>query len=271
MTESSVSTSEDSTDADSVIRCRGIRQEFAQAGKSVVAIDHLDFDLQRGEFLCVLGPSGCGKSTLLNLLNGLATPSAGDLSIESSAAGTAPATGMVFQEAALFPWMTLQENLTFILRHYPDPDSEPEKLGRQWLQRVGLQAFAAAYPHQVSGGMRQRVALARSLAIKPRILLLDEPFVHLDYQTRMLSQQLLLDLWQDAGCSVVFVTHDIEEAVLLADRIIIMTAHPGRLKLTLEIPLTRPRSLPDLKTDSRFLALVAQAMTALRPEWQTTP
>ncbi len=245
------------------IQASQLGKTYEHPAGSVVALRDLSFQVHAGEFFCVLGPSGCGKSTLLHLLSGLESPSTGAVTIKPTS------VGMVFQEHALFPWMTLERNLSFILdQQAPAQQAANRQLARRWLQKVGLEKFQHAYPHQVSGGMRQRAAVARSFAVQPALLLMDEPFVHLDYQTRMQLQQMLLTLWQEVGCSVVFVTHDIEEAVLLADRLMIMSRHPGTAKTVLQNDLPRPRHLLDLKTNARFIDLVEQSIGVIRDELQ---
>jgi len=254
-----------------LIAAQGLVKTYPFSGGEVVAIQNLDFQVARGEFFCVLGPSGCGKSTLLSLVSGLDSPTAGSLHIDDHPTQAPPVDiGMVFQEHALFPWMTLERNLSFVLEHHPRfINSNPLELARTWLHKVGLEKFNQAFPHQVSGGMRQRAAIARSFAVEPSLLLMDEPFVYLDYQTRMQCQQLLLDLWQEVRCTIMFVTHDIEEAMLLADRVMIMSSRPGSRKEMISNALSRPRKLLDLKTSPDFLNLVSRGVNALRHELQT--
>lgn len=204
-------------------------------------------------------------------MNGLEQPSSGRLHIHSHQGNAASlAIGMVFQEHGLFPWMSLQQNLRFILDNQPHLQGQDTRaLSQHHLEQVGLGKFLKYYPHQISGGMRQRAAIARSFAVEPDLLLMDEPFVYLDYQTRMQLQQMLQELWQDTNKTVVFVTHDIEEAVLLADRIMVMSAHPGRIKEIIDVNLQRPRNLFALKKDEFFLDLVEHASRLIQEEMNT--
>lgn len=250
------------------IQAENLSKVFHTQSHTTAAFENLIFDVKAGEFLCILGPSGCGKSTVLSIMNGLEQPSSGQLSILSHHDNPSDLTiGMVFQDHGLFPWMNLQQNIRFILdnqTHMRGQDTE--KLSRQHLQQVGLDKFLKYYPHQISGGMRQRAAIARSFAVDPDLLLMDEPFVFLDYQTRLQLQQMLQELWRGAHKTVVFVTHDIEEAVLLADRIMVMTAHPGRIKEIIDVDLTRPRDLFALKKEQNFHDLVDHASSLIQEE-----
>ena len=250
------------------IKAENLSKIFSTAKHDTTAFKDLDFEVQAGEFVCLLGPSGCGKSTVLSIMNGLEQPTTGELTIQSNQKSSADIkVGMVFQENGLFPWMTLLQNIKFILDSQPTlATKDTEALSVHHLSQVGLGKFLNHYPHQLSGGMRQRAAIARSFAIDPDLLLMDEPFVFLDYQTRLQIQQMLMKLWQDANKTVVFVTHDIEEAVLLADRIIVLTAHPGRIKTTMTVDLPRPRDFFALKKSDRFHELVQQASSLIQEE-----
>lgn len=226
-------------------------------GREQAVLRDLDFAVAPGEFLCLLGPSGCGKSTLLRLLCGLESPDQGSLSCHPVGARTA----MVFQQAGLFPWMSLLNNLRFVMDSQPHLQGEDtDARAQQLLAQVGLGDYADHYPQQVSGGMQQRLAVARSFAIEPDILLMDEPFVHLDYQTRWQLQQMLLRLWQEQQTTVVFVTHDAEEAILLGDRIRVMSSRPARLVADIPVDLPRPRQLTGLKGEARFHQLCAEVI-----------
>ncbi len=249
------------------ISARSLGKTFRQRGRETTAYAGLDFEVAAGEFVCILGPSGCGKTSLLRTLAGLETPSTGELNIVSSAS---PADGlqigMIFQEHGLFPWMTVRSNVRFLLENGGETAANVADIdGRvvQALADVGLTDFAAYYPHQLSGGMCQRVSIARSFARAPDILLMDEPFVFLDYQTRLRLQSLLLSLWRRQRSTVLFVTHDIEEAVLLADRILLMSAHPGRIEREIVVDLPRPREVLATCRLPRFRELVTEIMGRL--------
>ena len=198
--------------------------------RPIRALDCVDLEIAEGEFVALLGPSGCGKSTLLNILAGFEDNSEGTALIDGSSIGRpGPDRGVVFQEAALFPWLTVWENVVFGPKMQGVARAEYEERARELLEIVGLQDFAKAYPSQLSGGMRQRVGIARVLVMRPRALLMDEPFGALDAQTRLAMQELLLRVWEKLNTTVVFVTHDIDEAILLADRVCVMTARPARI------------------------------------------
>ena len=230
----------------------------------VRALDSVDLDIAEGEFVALLGPSGCGKSTLLNILAGFEGASEGSALIDGGAIGKpGPDRGVVFQEAALFPWLTVWENVVFGPKMQGVPRSDFEDRAREMLATVGLKDFAQSYPAQLSGGMRQRVGIARVLVMQPRALLMDEPFGALDAQTRMAMQELLLTVWEKLNTTVVFVTHDIDEAILLADRVCVMTARPARIGREIPIELARPRSIDDLITPD-FTRYKAEIMAEMR-------
>ena len=234
-------------------------------GKSIVrAMENVDLEIDEGEFVALLGPSGCGKSTLLNVLAGFEKPSAGSVKFESTdVVRPGPDRGVVFQEAALLPWLTVWDNVIFGPRVQKLARSDYEQRAHEILKLVGLDAFRDALPAQLSGGMRQRVGIARVLVMRPRALLMDEPFGALDAQTRLNMQQLLLDVWQNLRTTVLFVTHDIDEAILLADRICVMSPRPGCIVENIQITLRRPRSVDDL-TSSDFMNFKARIMAELR-------
>jgi NitT/TauT family transport system ATP-binding protein len=232
--------------------------------KVVHALEDVSLTVNEGEFVALLGPSGCGKSTLLNLLAGFETPSEGTLLFDGKTVSRpGPDRGVVFQEAALFPWLSVWENVIFGPRVQGLPRADYEDRARKLLKTVGLEAFADALPVQLSGGMRQRVGIARVLTMNPRALLMDEPFGALDAQTRLSMQQLLLDVWQSLGTTVLFVTHDIDEAILLSDRVCVMSARPGRIARTIPIKLARPRSIASL-TGADFTAYKAEIMSDIK-------
>ncbi len=218
------------------------------------------------DFVTILGPSGCGKSTLLRLVAGLDQPTAGRILLDGTpVAGAGPDRGMVFQSYTLFPWLTVGDNIAFGLREKGMPATGRAAVVGEWLQRVGLVGFEHHYPKQLSGGMQQRTAIARALANDPAILLLDEPFGALDNQTRALMQELLLGIWERERKTVLFVTHDIEEAIFLASRVLVMTARPGRIKADLPIDLPHPRHYT-IKTSPEFSLLKARLTEEIRAE-----
>jgi NitT/TauT family transport system ATP-binding protein len=232
----------------------------------VRALDGISLTINEGEFVALLGPSGCGKSTLLNLLAGFEKTTEGTLLFDGeTVTRPGPDRGVVFQEAALFPWLNVWQNVVFGPQVQGVARSEYESRARKLLKLVGLEAFAEALPVQLSGGMRQRVGIARVLAMSPRALLMDEPFGALDAQTRLSMQQLLLDVWQSLGTTVLFVTHDIDEAILLSDRICVMSARPGRIIRTIPIALARPRSIASL-VSPEFIAYKARIMSDIKVE-----
>jgi len=222
------------------------------------ALQDINFSTHRREFLCVVGPSGCGKSTLIRILAGLERPSAGQVLLEGSPVdGPGSDRGMVFQGYTLFPWLTVKRNVMFGPEVNGLGRSHAEREALKWLQLVGLEKFADAYPHQLSGGMKQRVAIVRALANRPRILLMDEPFGALDAQSRARMQAHLLEIWAKIDITIVFITHDLDEAILLADRILVLSAHPGRVQELIEVPVPRPRRLSQSITP-QFLATKAR-------------
>jgi NitT/TauT family transport system ATP-binding protein len=236
-----------------VIRCQGVGKRFALPdGQQVEALQHIDLMVQPGEFVCLLGPSGCGKSTLLNALAGFVAPSSGQVLVgDQPVTGPGPQRGMVFQEYALFPWMTVAQNVAFGLEMRGLPQHEVRERVSSLLAMLGLGDFAERFPKDLSGGMRQRVAIARVLALDSPIMLMDEPFGALDALTRRTLQDELLQLWQRWRKTVVFVTHAIDEALYLADRIVVLTYRPGTIKRDLAVNLPRPRDA----TDPAFNAL----------------
>ncbi len=225
------------------IEVRDVSLTYVTPGGTVAALDTVGFTMAASEFLCVVGPSGCGKSTLLNLMAGFLTPSSGAISIGGKAVG-GPGfdCGVVFQDfAQLFPWRTALGNVSFGLEMKGVDKRERERIALEQLRLVGLEKFAGYYPHHLSGGMQQRVAIARSLAYNPAVLLMDEPFAALDALTRDEMQRLLADVWRETRKTIVYVTHNVAEAVYLADRVIVMSPHPGRVKSDISIALPRPR------------------------------
>ncbi len=225
------------------ISAEGICKSFAGPRQRVEAVSSFSLTVDDGEFVCLVGPSGCGKSTFLRIVAGLTEATAGRLEIRRDSDSEQPLNSMVFQEYAVFPWKTVAENVAFGLAMRDVAKKERDARTAEWIDRVGLGRFAHHYPHQLSGGMRQRVGIARALANDPEILLMDEPLGALDAQTRTVLQEELLRIWEGRRKTVLYVTHSIEESVLLGDRVVLMTAHPGTNKATFDVPLERPRTL----------------------------
>ena len=239
---------------DEILRIKNLSKRFG----AVTALDDINLSTHRREFLCVVGPSGCGKSTLVRILAGLETQSTGSVLLDGApVAGPGRDRGMVFQGYTLFPWLTVLRNVMFGLRMAGKGRDEARRTASEWLGLIGLDRFADTYPHQLSGGMKQRVAIARALANQPRILLMDEPFGALDAQTRARMQSYLLEIWRKVDITVVFITHDLDEAIFLADRILVLSAHPGRVQALIEVPLDRPRAAAQTGS-AAFLGLKAR-------------
>jgi NitT/TauT family transport system ATP-binding protein len=227
---------------------QGVSKSFVSTrGERIQALDDIGFDVAPGEFVCLIGPSGCGKSTLLNLVAGLERPDGGEIRInDRPVTEPGPDRAVLFQEPSLFPWMTVLGNIEFALQLVGVPKGERAEQAMTWLRKVHLTRFANAQPHELSGGMRQRAALARALAARPEVLLGDEPFGALDAQSREILQQELQQVWSEAGNTFVFVTHNVREAVFLADRVIVMSARPGMLLAEYRITAPRPRTFEDV-------------------------
>ena len=242
----------------------GIR--FPTRGGHTDAVQSASLHVAPGEFVSLIGPSGCGKSTLLNAVAGFIAPTSGTLTLDGRRIhGPGPDRGVVFQQYSLFPWMTVRRNVEFGLKMHGVPRAERERQARTLLGLAGLLSFENHYPDQLSGGMKQRVGIVRALATSPQVLLMDEPFGALDAQTRVVMQEILTNMWQRLRLSVLFVTHDIDEAVFLSDRLYVMTARPGRIKAEIPIPLPRPRT-PAMMASPEFLALVQQVRALIRKE-----
>ncbi len=236
---------------------------FGQRGRSVQALAPLSLQLSPGSFTAVIGPSGCGKSTLLNAIAGFTPPTGGRITVDGiTVAGPSPRVGVMFQQYALFPWFTAEANVAFALKRFGMSRPERQRAALAALAEVGLADKADHYPGQLSGGMRQRVALARTLAARPDVLLMDEPFGALDAQTRMSMQELLLRVWDAHRTTVLFITHDIDEALILSDRVLVMSAAPGRIVDTLGVASPRPRSIEVIDAD--FIAHRARMLQLLR-------
>jgi NitT/TauT family transport system ATP-binding protein len=237
-----------------VLEVDRLGRDFQTNGATCTALRDISFRVHRREFVCVIGPSGCGKSTLIRILAGLETPTSGRVLLDGhEVRGPGPDRGMVFQSYTLFPWLTVTRNVMFGLEMRGLPAQQAESEALQWIELVGLSRFKHAYPTQLSGGMKQRTAIARALAAQPRILLMDEPFGALDAQTRCLMQEHLLEIWRNVDVTILFITHDLDEAILLADRILVLKANPGEVQELIEVPVSRPRSSDQL-TSPEFLA-----------------
>jgi NitT/TauT family transport system ATP-binding protein len=235
-----------------------LQKNFERGGRSIVALKDINLQTYRREFLCVVGPSGCGKSTLARILAGLERHSAGEVLLQGrSVEGPGKDRGMVFQGYTLFPWLTVKKNVMFGLEVNGHGKLECEREAMQWLDLIGLEKFADAYPQQLSGGMKQRVAIVRALANQPRILLMDEPFGALDAQTRARMQAHLLEIWRKIDITIIFITHDLDEAIFLADRILVLSAHPGEVQELIEVPVARPRRVAQF-VSPEFLATKAR-------------
>jgi len=250
------------------VEADGLGIVFDTGGTPTPAVSGVSFTVGMGEFVCVVGPSGCGKSTLLNLISGLLRPTSGQLRIHGEpSAGIQPQRiGYVFQRDALLPWKTALENvmLPLLLRGVPAVQARPTAM--VWVEKVGLAGFEHHYPSQLSGGMRKRVALAMTMVYRPPIILMDEPFAALDVQTRNLMENELLALWAETGSSILFVTHDLEEAIALGDRIVVMTAAPGRVKAIYPVALPRPRDVAEIRTSDAFVTIYRRIWSDLREE-----
>jgi NitT/TauT family transport system ATP-binding protein len=231
----------------------------------VRALDRVSLEIARGEFVCVVGPSGCGKTTLLNIVGDLDQPTDGGVRLGVDARDR-PVLSIVFQEQGIFPWLTVLDNAAFGLMARGVPRARRHAIARDLLARMGLERFERAYPRELSGGMRQRVNLARAFANDPEILLMDEPFASLDEQTKLLLQDDLLRVWEGSRKTVLFITHSLDEAIRLADRVVVMTARPGRIKAVIPVELPRPRHVLDMPANPEYLRLHAQVWGHLRDE-----
>ena len=248
---------------DVILDVQNLCKLFGSGERTTTALNDISFSTHRREFLCVVGPSGCGKSTLVRILAGLEEKTSGQVLLQGTPVdGPGPDRGMVFQGYTLFPWLTVKKNVMFGPEVNGHGKYEAENRALQWLQLVGLDKFADAYPHQLSGGMKQRVAIVRALANQPPILLMDEPFGALDAQTRCRMQAHLLEIWRKINITIVFITHDLDEAIFLADRILVLSAHPGEVQELIEVPVPRPRTAaqlllpPFLATKARLEELI---------------
>ncbi|NBS66461.1 MAG: ABC transporter ATP-binding protein [Betaproteobacteria bacterium] len=250
----------------SILTVRGVERRFESSTGSTLALQATDLDVAENDFVTILGPSGCGKSTLLRIVAGLDHPTAGEVRLDGRPVrGPGADRGMVFQSYTLFPWLSVLDNVCFGLRERGLARAQQVEIAQGFIAKVGLNGFEHHYPKQLSGGMQQRTALARALANGPRMLLMDEPFGALDHQTRELMQELLLGIWEAEAKTVLFVTHDIDEAVFIGSRVVLMSARPGRIKLDRPVPLPHPRHY-SVKTTPEFSSLKAELTEAVRVE-----
>jgi len=247
-----------------VIAFRGVSKTFETG---YTALRDVDFDVEPERFVALVGPSGCGKSTTLALISGLDRASSGVVEVRGKAVdGITDGIGFLFQRDALMPWKTVRDNVLLPLQLRGVPRKDALQRVAEWIARVGLRGFETSFPHQLSGGMRKRVSLAQTLVYDPEILLMDEPFSALDVQTRNLMEGELLDLWQGSRKTVIFVTHDLEEAIALADEVIVMTSGPARVKVRYDVPLPRPRDIEKVRFEPRFTELYSKMWNDLRDE-----
>jgi NitT/TauT family transport system ATP-binding protein len=254
------------------IRLSGATKSFpTRDGGAYTAIHDVDLTVARGEFVTVVGPTGCGKSTTLSLVSGLEAATAGRVEVAGTpVVGIPDGLGYMFQSDAVLPWRNVLDNVAAGPRYRGTPKAEAREQAREWVAKVGLSGFEDYHPHQLSGGMRKRVALAQTLITEPSILLMDEPFGALDVQTREHMQDLLLELWSGSGAAVVFVTHDLTEAIALADTVVVMTAGPATIKSSVAVPLERPRKVEEIRLTPEFVELYRDIWESLRTEVELT-
>lgn len=253
-----------------ILEVKNLGKVYKSAKGEVTALKDINFKTHRREFVCVIGPSGCGKSTLIRILAGLESHTSGDVLLDDKpVTGPGRDRGMVFQGYTLFPWLTVKKNVMFGLEMNNANTEEAAREASLWLELVGLDKFTNAYPHELSGGMKQRVAIARALVNKPRILLMDEPFGALDAQSRAKMQAHLLEIWRNVDVTILFITHDLDEAIFLADRILVLKAHPGEVQELIEVPVPRPR-IPGNYTSPEFLVTKARLDALIHPPKSAT-
>ncbi len=260
-------------DVTNKILLRDVRKRFAVRGGVVVALAGIDLEIRAGEFFCIVGPSGCGKTTLLRILAGLENKSSGTIEVRRDGAARdssreRPLNSMVFQEQSIFPWKNVRDNVAFGLKARGFGRRERREIAEAYIRKVGLDGFENALPHQLSGGMKQRVSIARAFANDPEIMLMDEPFAALDEQTKLVLQAELLRIWEETRKTVVYVTHSIDEAIVLSDRILVMSARPGRIKSIIDIGavFSRPRDVDSVKSSPRYGEIFGQVWSLLRDE-----
>ncbi len=250
-----------------MLKVENLKKVFRTEEIETIALNGVTFEVKEGEFVAIMGPSGCGKSTLLNIIAGLLEPTSGAVYLDGKQIeGTGVERGVVFQQYALFPWRTVIKNVMFGLEMKKVPKDQAEEIARKYIKAVGLEGFEHSYPKELSGGMKQRVAIARAYAANPEVLLLDEPFGALDAQTRVQLQTELLNTWEQEKKTCFFITHDVDEAIILAQRVIIMSARPGRIKRIVDIDIPYPRT-QETKSDPRFLELKAEIWNEVYQEF----
>ena len=247
----------------------GLANSFGEDDQRTVALHDFNLSVGDGEFVCIVGPSGCGKTTVLRIVAGLETPSSGTVKVAPGSSTGLPQNAMVFQEHGLFPWMTVTDNVAYSLEMRGVGKRERRERVMPFLAKIGLSRFRDHYPRDLSGGMRQRVSLARAFVADPEILLMDEPFAALDAQNKLILQEELLRIWEGSAKTVLFITHGIDEAIALGDRIVVMTAQPGRIKEIVPIDFPRPRSVAELRAEPRFGALELSIWRMLEDEVRT--
>lgn len=253
-----------------LLKVDSLKKKFQDREGEIVALGNISFSVHQREFICVIGPSGCGKSTLIRIIAGLEKQTSGSILLDSKPIDSPSSDrGMVFQNYTLFPWLTIKKNIMFGLIMSKTDRQEANTKAMDWLELVGLSEFSDLYPHQLSGGMKQRVAIARALATRPRILLMDEPFGALDAQTRAQMQSYLLQIWESIDITIIFITHDLEEAIYLADRILVLGSSSNQLQEIVEIPVSRPRK-PDQFLSSEFLSTKKHLEDLINPEKRST-
>jgi NitT/TauT family transport system ATP-binding protein len=250
--------------ADKIV-LQDLTKQFTVKDTIITAVKEVDLTIKEGEFVCIVGPSGCGKTTLLRILAGLETATSGTMTITHSDMSK-PLNSMVFQGDSVFPWMSVRNNIAFGLACRGVDKKTTNEITDHYIRMIGLQKFADAYPYQLSGGMKQRVSVARAFANDPEIMLMDEPFAALDEQNKIMLQEELLRIWEGSRKTVVFITHSIDEALILSDRVIIMTSHPGTFKASVDVDLPRPRMIAELRTDARFNELFTYLWSILKDE-----
>lgn len=247
-------------DPEILVRAESVTRTFESAAGRLNAIEQVSLDVRRGEFMAIVGPSGCGKTTFLRILSGLDAPTTGALNYPAGQ----PSNAMVFQGRSVFPWMTVEDNITYGLSLSGVPRRERARRGTELLQMIGIERFRFSYPHQISEGMRQRVAIARALAVDPDLLLMDEPFSALDEQTKLVLQDDVLRIWEETGKTIVVITHSIDEALVMANRVVVFTPAPGTVKAVVPVEFPRPRTFLAVRSDPRFAERFAEIWSLLR-------
>ncbi|MBX2880343.1 MAG: ABC transporter ATP-binding protein [Granulosicoccus sp.] len=266
LAENPVSTARKPAALSGTVEIQNVSVVFGEGDQQHQAVAESNLTIESGEFVCILGPSGCGKSTLLNTVAGYVQPTTGHVSVDNKKiTKPGPDRGMVFQQYSLLPWKSVRDNIAFGPRMAGKSRDEAGALANTFLALVGLAKFADRFPAELSGGMQQRVGIARALANYPSVLLMDEPFGALDSQTRLMMQENLLSIWSDFGTTVLFVTHDVDEAIFLADRVLVMSASPGQIIGDLDIPLSRPRA-PEISVDPVYIDKRTQCLNLIRKE-----